>query len=384
MSSPSQSRTVPVVIVAVLLIAAGIYLLTRPGKPAQPAAQASAAPSAPAPSARPRKVFAQRPPNAAPGPSASGAAEPGSSLHPFTLGALGPKGFADVAEIAKAKKYFEDEGLDVSIDRTKVATDVAQNVNARTVPMGITFDFAIAFQAAKEAHFKVLGQVARADLPVSVFARKDRRIVGPSDLKGKRVAVQPFPNSHYYLSLYLAKHKLKESDVTVVEKTYEQVSGGLIHGDFDVVVDCIATLRGGGWNLMNTPGLDLVDLSEDGMCPIRLGLIAGDEAMKNDPEAIEGVTRALSRAAAYLDKNREKAEAEIAESLAIEASRVHKLTGPLRYGLAFDADFVSALEAESKWFRESHSDVTGGPSLASVLDPDLLRDMEPGAVKLTP
>ncbi len=377
MPNSNQKGLVPGAIAVVLALAVGIYFFTR-SKP-----EVAAPPAAPSASVAPASVKpAPRPSSAA----AVSAAPVPANMTSVTVETLGPPGFADLAQLAKTHGLFDAEGLRVEIIRTKIATDLAEDVSKHKADFGITFDFATAFTSFGKPGFVVLAEVAHADRPITVYARKNKNIATAADLKAKRVGVQPFPNSHYYLGLYLKRHGMSEGDITIVDRTHPQVPTALSGGEIDAVVDCIATLRGNAWNVMKTPGLELVDLSEPGGCPIRLQLIASSELVKKSPETAERFTRAIVKAAAYLSEQHDKAVDEIAEGAAIEGSLARKLMDTLSYEVSLGPALVSTMEAQGRWFQEAGYAKKGEPAAihGELMYPGALRTVRPEAVTLPP
>lgn len=376
MSSPTENRTLKAAVAALVLLSAGtgVYFLTRPKKKVEQAlvVPSVSVPSRPSATAWPKStVHVAAPP-------------PPATTVDVKVATLGPRGFADVAQLAKSRGYFDAEGLKVEIERAKIATDLVSDLNNHKYGFGITFDFSIAFGAFGKPGFVLLAKVAHADRPITVYARKDKGIAGAADLRGKRVGVQPYPNSHYYLDLYLKRHGLRTEDVTVVEQTFEQVPAAIQRGDIDAVVDCIATLRGSGWNLAKTPGLDIVDLSEPAACPINLGLIASDQLVKDQPETVERFTRAIARATEMMNDEHDAALDAIAEGAAIEGQRARKLNDALSYGLSLDPSFVALLDAQSRWFFDTKRSKKGeaDPVFEKLVYADALRKVLPVVVTL--
>lgn len=372
MSSSSLKRFAPwiAVVVAVGLVAL-YFFLTRP-KPVAPAPVA-------VPSASAAPVVAKAAPQRSAPPLP--VTPPPTGTVDLTVATLEPRGFVELPQLAQGKGYFDAEGLRVQIDRLKSGGEVARAVSEGKAAIGLTFDFSIAFGAFGKPGFVVLAEVAHAVQPMTVFARKDRSIARAEDLKGKRVGIQGFPNSRYFLGLYLKRHGLAEADLTVVEMNHDQLQGALTRGEIDALADGIASLRGSGWKLLKTPGADLVDLTEPGVCPIRLGLIARAELVKSKPEALERFTRAIVKATAFLNQSRDEAVDEIARGVAAEGGPVRKLTEALSYEVSLEPSFVASIEAAGRWFQESGRNKAGTfPDFAHLVYADALRKVQPSVV----
>ena len=312
-------------------------------------------------------------------PIASAAPSPDFDV---VVGRNGPRGFAELPELARAKGFFEAEGLRVQVADAKTGGDVVRGVIEGRLGLGLSFDYPIAFEAFTRPNFVIVAMLAHEDSPMTLLARKDRGVAAVSDLKGKRLGVVGFPSAHYVLSLFLKRHGMVESDVTVVEGVYGQLSGLLLRGEVDAIVDGLAIVRTPRWRITKAPGVEIVDLSEPSVCPIRLDLIASADLAKKNPGAIEKFTRAMVKAVTFMNEHRDEAQDLIAESLGLEGKRVREASEQIVFEVSLGPSLLASLDDEGRWYQSTHAADAGVPGYAGLVYRDALLKVSPGAVTL--
>jgi len=123
----------------------------------------------------------------------------------------------------------------LSFSSGKLAMDalLAERVDAITCS-----DVSLALACFHNPGLVVLANISRVCNEPCVVARKDRGIRVPADLKGKRIATQKESALHFFLDVFLMKHKLRQEDIVIVPCTPDELVDRLAAGTVDA-----ATLR---------------------------------------------------------------------------------------------------------------------------------------------
>jgi putative hydroxymethylpyrimidine transport system substrate-binding protein len=201
----------------------------------------------------------------------------------------------DHAGIYMAQKlgYFEEAGLDVSIDAPSDPAAPVKQVAAGRTDLAISYEPEVAL--AREQGLDVVAVGALVDRPLtSLIWLKASGIKGVSDLKGKTIATAGIPYQDAFLKTILARVKLSPEDVKSVN-----VGFGLL----PALVGGSAQAMLGGYS--NVEG---VDLRERGKAPVvtpvdKLGVPTYDELvfvanrgkLEEDPEKFRLFLAALQR-----------------------------------------------------------------------------------------
>ncbi|HWN72451.1 MAG TPA: ABC transporter substrate-binding protein [Solirubrobacterales bacterium] len=201
----------------------------------------------------------------------------------------------DHAGIYMAQKlgYFEDAGLDVSIDAPSDPAAPMKQVAAGRTDLAISYEPEVAL--AREQGLDVVAVGALVNRPLtSLIWLQESKIKGVADLKGKTIATAGIPYQDAFLKTILARAKLTPEDVKAVN-----VGFGLL----PALVGGSAQAMLGGYS--NVEG---VDLRERGKAPVvtpvdQLGVptydelvfVANRKALEEDPDKLRLFLAALQR-----------------------------------------------------------------------------------------
>jgi len=201
----------------------------------------------------------------------------------------------DHAGIYMAQKlgYFEEAGLDVSIDAPSDPAAPVKQVAAGRTDLAISYEPEVAL--AREQGLDVVAVGALVNRPLtSLIWLAESKIKGVGDLKGKTIATAGIPYQDAFLKTILARVKLTPDDVKAVN-----VGFGLL----PALIGSSAQAMLGGYS--NVEG---VDLRERGKAPVvtpvdQLGVptydelvfVANREKLEEDPDKFRLFLAALQR-----------------------------------------------------------------------------------------
>jgi putative hydroxymethylpyrimidine transport system substrate-binding protein len=201
----------------------------------------------------------------------------------------------DHAGIYMAQKlgYFEEAGLDVSINAPSDPSAPIKQVAAGQSDLAISYEPEVAL--ARDKGLDVVAVAALVNRPLtSMIWLKKSGIKGVGDLKGKTIATAGIPYQDAFLKTILARVHLTPEDVKSVN-----VGFGLL----PALVSGSAQAMLGGFS--NVEGIDLRERGKEPVVtPVdKLGvptydelvLIANREKLEEDPEAVRLFLAALER-----------------------------------------------------------------------------------------
>jgi len=195
-------------------------------------------------------------------------------------------------QLAKAKGYFEDAGLDVSFQVGKGGADVATQVALGNADLGGGIGDTPIIVRANGLPIRGVALLGGRGLTQLAW-RTDSGITGPEDFAGKTIGVLAFQDTTYYNLLgVLASVGLSKDDVDIQAVG----SGGIIQlnisGDLDGmsgVPEWIAAIEAAGVEMDQTP----VDTIFPAMAQ---AIIASDKTIAERPEIVSGFVQSVLKA----------------------------------------------------------------------------------------
>jgi putative hydroxymethylpyrimidine transport system substrate-binding protein len=195
--------------------------------------------------------------------------------------------------VARDRGYFEDAGLDVSLDSPTDPSLPIKLVAAGRADLAISYEPEVLLARQQGLDVVSVATVVGVPLTSMIWLRKSK-IRNVADLKGKTVSTAGIPYQDAYLRTILERAGLTESDVKKVG-----VGQGLLPS---IISGRAQATLGPFWNIEG------VDLKLSGQNPVinpvdRLGvptysemvLVANGSRVDEDPEPIELFLKALER-----------------------------------------------------------------------------------------
>jgi len=282
--------------------------------------------------------------------------------------------------LAVERGYVADEGLAAEIVDTYPSGQRAlSGLLAGEVDVALSAETPIVFQSFEHTHFRIVATVGSSDDEPKIVARRDRGIVAPADLRGKRVATQRASAVHYFLYLFLLRHGMREADVELTFMKAEELPDALIRGD----IDAFSMREPFVGNAKQ--GLDekAVVFTEPGLYVKTFNLVVRDELIANRPEAIRALLRALVRAEDFARGNRQAAMDAVAGPLQTDRAILDRLWPELELRVFLGQGLLSALEDEARWALDRGLiEAEHAPNYSKFIAPEPLMAVKNAAVTL--
>ncbi len=154
-------------------------------------------------------------------------------------------GYIGTAELmpliaAKEKGFFDKHGLDVTVTRIQLASNVPSAMVAGNLQIGMGTG-PMLLQAADAGLGLVaiagIGHMTRQDPPASLVARSGLKVASAADLKGRKIGVPGFNSMfHVIFQKWLLDHGVQPKEVTMIEAVFPQMGDQLKGGTLDAVL----------------------------------------------------------------------------------------------------------------------------------------------------
>jgi len=306
---------------------------------------------------------------AAPGMAAAG---PVTICHGSEAAALVP--------LAKLQGLYAAEGLEVQTRHYPSGFQALAAMLAGDCALATAAVPPVVFQALHRADFRILAAISSSGDFERIVAYRDRGILAPADLRGRRIAVARATSAHYFLDMFLAAQGLTPGDVTEVYLQAQEVGPALRAGEVDAAAHWEPNIR----HLAAELGERAQVFTFSGLVVSPFLLLARQDLVEQQSATVQGILRALVRA----ERSMADAPAAAARLLAPvyddspeEFSFVSSLHD---FGVRLDQPLPFILENAARWQigllpAGEHPPM---PNFLELIDLNDLRAVKPQAVSI--
>ena len=282
--------------------------------------------------------------------------------------------------IAREKGFLQQAGLDAELKDYPSGARSLEGMFAGDIDVSMPVDVPILLAGFARQDFRVFATISSASTYQKIVARKDRGIQSPKDLKGKHIATQKSSAVHYFLHLFLLNYGLSEKDIRLSFKKAEELSSALASGEIDAFsmrepfVSQAKKLLGDNALVFDAPGL------YESTC----NLTASASLIKDRPEAIRRMLKAVLRAEDFAENHPQEARRIVAKTLGITDSEVAAEWTKFGMKVSLSHRMLSGLQNGARWAMSSKlTDQTAIPNFMELVYADGLRALRPEAVTIT-
>ncbi|WP_050462231.1 ABC transporter substrate-binding protein [Herbaspirillum autotrophicum] len=287
--------------------------------------------------------------------------------------------------VADAESLWSRHGLNVTTTHFTSGRLTAEAVLAGKADFATTTDSVVALAALQGHKPVVFAEFANSSTQMLVAARKDKGVLKPADLRGKRIGTFFGSAGHFYLNQYLKLHGLTPKDVSIINLRPQDMVTALAQGSIDAfnwdwwAADAAAKQEGkGNVHVLSTEGIEKVYTSH-------FLLITNEKTAKEKPAALQAAIRALIDAEGVFKKDFNRAVAVLAERTkgTLESSRNGLERNHTEVQLA--PRLITDLVANGEWaINEKIAQAPAGDLrqlYAGLIDTSALKAVDPARVK---
>lgn len=287
---------------------------------------------------------------------------------------------ASLVLLAREKGYFADEGLDVVLSIHPLGKDAADSLFSGSADFAVVPEIPLALAAFRRDDFSILAAVGRSDNDIKILGRKDLGIRSLGDLRGKRIGITEGTAIHFFFSLFLLKHDLKEKEFRMVFLKPGDFLAALRKGDIDAFVMREPYIVEAQRQL----GDNAVVFGEPGLYRMTYVLTTMKGLVQHKPETIRRLSRALVRAEEFAVKHPERTRSAVCGSLGVSETDLSAIWHNLDLRVILDQCLLFCMEDEARWaVRKGIAGRTRLPNYLEYIKPDCLKEVKPSAVTVT-
>ena len=247
--------------------------------------------------------------------------------------------------IAQKQGFFSDEGLDVTVKEYSSGKKATQALFAGEVGISTVADMPVVFESFKRQDFCIIATFTYSFLFVKIIARKDSGIKKGVDLKGKKVGANRGTSSHFFLGEFLIRNRLSISDVEMVNIGTVDLPAALKNNE----VDAISVWQPYTQKALQLLGDDAIELPSSEIYRTTFSFAIMKIFAKEHPEIVHKFLRAIDKTAAFIRKDREKAQEIIAGSFKLDKNVVSAAWDDFVFGISLDQSLLLSWDNIARW-----------------------------------
>jgi NitT/TauT family transport system substrate-binding protein len=262
--------------------------------------------------------------------------------------------------IAREKGYFEEEGIDATLDSYisgHLGLDAVLSGNADLATVG---DTPIARAAVDGRPLAVVATISKVDRAISIIARKDKGISSAGDLRGKKIGRVEGTTADFFLYILLTASYIDPGKVQLAPLHPE----GVVDALFDGQVDAVSTWAPHTAVLRDKLGDNALVLNDPSIYTMTWNIVAARDLVKNNPGTIEKFLRAILKANAFIAKEPDETQAVCSKQIGIEGPLFEREWKDYHFAVSLDEGLVLNIEDQARWMLKKE---TGGVRIPSNL-----------------
>jgi len=247
--------------------------------------------------------------------------------------------------IAQKQGFFSDEGLDVTIKQYTSGKKATQALFAGEVAISTAADMPVVFNSFKRQDFCIIATFTYSFPFVKIIARKDSGIKKGVDLKGKKVGANMGTSSHFFLGVFLIHNRLSIPDVEMINIKTVDLPTALKNNE----VDAISVWQPYTQKAMQLLGDNAIELPSSEIYRTTFNFAVMKMFAEDHPEILQKFLRAIDKAAAFIRKDREKAQEIIAGSFNLDKNVVNAAWDDFVFKISLDQALLVSWDNIARW-----------------------------------
>ncbi|MBF0464328.1 MAG: ABC transporter substrate-binding protein [Nitrospirae bacterium] len=247
--------------------------------------------------------------------------------------------------IAEENGYFTANGLDMTVKYIEGGIVAIRDMLEGKIDMATATDMNFVFNSFKRQDFSAIASIGSSGNDPRIIARKDRGIVNPTDLKGKRIGTAKGTGPHYYLHLFLLKFGIPEEDVKIIFKNPADTFTSFTFGE----VDAISTREPFSTKSVRFFGDNSTVFDEPLLMVKNYNIVALNSFIKNKPEVVKNTLRALVQAEEFVIMHPEQAKGIVSKKLDLSYNETSQILQDMKLKVFLEQSLLNRLEDQATW-----------------------------------
>ena len=281
--------------------------------------------------------------------------------------------------IALAKGYFGDAGLEAIPQPHAFGKPALQSVIEGKADIATVGDTPLVFAVIGGKKITTLAMIQTANKNEAIVARRDRGIVRPSDLQGKKIGLTVGTTGDFFADSFLLAHGIDRNHVQIIDLKPDEMTDALSTGKVDAVSTWNPTLI----QLHKKLGSNGIMFFGESHYTEIFCVVALQEYVKTNPAAIKKVLRALLQAETFAQQHPEEARRLVAEFIKTDKAVLDETWDIFTLRVTLDQALLVDLEEQTRWAMKNRlTERRDMPNYLDFIYVDGLAAVKPEAVRI--
>jgi NitT/TauT family transport system substrate-binding protein len=256
--------------------------------------------------------------------------------------------FLALVLLAREQGFFKEYGLDMTYQPYPHGVGSLKALQNGDVDLAIGAEFPFVKQNLSGSRMMIIASIAQVDV-LELIARKDKGILHPADLKGKRVALILESQLEFCLDRFLLQYGLTLKDIEKLNLLPPGIEQSILEGTADAMVfrepmsgRVKAALKNNwvSWPVQNRQHVFWV-------------IAGGEDYVSRHSRAIERFLQALAKAEQFYVNNGRRAIDIIIDKGNLDENFFRGMLPKIEYRLSLENELLIAMEDQARWHIEN-------------------------------
>lgn len=310
---------------------------------------------------------------------------PSAAQTKIALGTAKDPNLAAQIAVAAAKGYFREAGVDVDVKYFPSGGDLMTAVVGGNVGLGSSGATPVTTLRSRPYPIKIVAQIADISGAQQIIVKQSLK--SPDELYGKKIAIMRGTGSEALFNSFVKAYGFDASKVELVNMAPAEMLASFARG----TVDAISVWEPNTTRARKTSNGKVLVSGTKSNIPGKEGprRIYGDHAvlfgtdtfLKEQPNAVRAVLKALAKADQFIVTNKREATAILAKEFGLEPADMADVMESNRYTLELNDVLVKDLDGVAS-FLYGLKRIQSQPKAREWIDPAPLREVQPKLVHL--
>lgn len=286
--------------------------------------------------------------------------------------------------IADKKGYFKEEGLQVTNKFVQSGGDISPLISGGMAQVSFESPYTDIAVAANNIGVKIVAPMADIGNTQCVVASSRSHIVNAKDLEGKKIGIASGAGVLIAIRNMCRDMGVDINKIQLVTLDPSDQLAAMEHGDIDAMA-CWEpwvsnAVKNGGKVLFSGLKSYLGDKKGDVQwLSFYTTMQVSDSFLKEHPEEIKAMLRALKKATLFINEHPDEAAAIVAQEIKLDKAQVKTIMAQNKYNMLLDDHFVQSCD-EMAGFMYEMKNIPLKPAFKKYADPALLHDVDSALV----